>query len=444
MREVIVALIMLGMLSTCKTQESITSQPAESFQSFSEDGAWCWFSDPRAVYLNGKIYAGWVSSDGSIMVASYNEKTGEKKEVNIFSEFNKDDHANPSLLILPDKRIMVFFSAHSTLGRGETKAAITYATTKNPEDITAWEVQKRLEKNAEGPRKFCYNNPVMLSKENNRIYIFWRGGDWKPTFCYTDDFGKTWSTVFSLIKSSVSNYKRPYVKVSSNGEDEIHFAFTDGHPRVEALNSIYYMKYKDGKFYKANGDIIGTMDSLPIEHEECDIVYDAYAEYLETRNGVRGWIWDVAFRKDGNPVIAYAQLPEESSHDYFYASWDGKKWINSKICDAGAFFPRFEKLKDAREPEPHYSGGVYIDHENVDVVYYSRPIGDIFEIFKAETKDNGLTWKEQSITSNSKKDNVRPFAIRGAGEKAKSQVLWMYNETYTHYKDYDTRIKIDR
>jgi hypothetical protein len=443
MRAIVWALLTFGILSSCKTQESITNVPAESHTTFSEDGAWCWFSDPRAVHLNGKVYSGWVSTDGSIMVASYNEHTGETKEVNIFSKFNKDDHANPSFLILPDKRIMVFFSAHSTLGREEKEGAITYATSKNPEDITEWDIQKRLTKNAEGPRNFCYTNPVMLSEESNRIYIFWRGGDWKPTFCYTDDFGKTWSNVFSLIKSSENNYKRPYVKLSSNGKDEIHFAFTDGHPRGEALNNIYYLKYKAGEFYRANGDLVGTMESLPIEHEKCDMVYDAYKAYIATRNGVRAWIWDVAFDSEGTPVIAYAKLPEETNHEYWYAKWDGEQWINSKITSAGSYFPRYQKLKEAREPEPHYSGGVYIDHEDVNVVYYSRAVGDIFEIFKGETMDDGQTWKEIPITSKSEKDNVRPFAIRGAGDIAKSQVMWMYNENYSHYKVFNSRIKID-
>ena len=192
-RKILIIILVFAIGFQSYAQESTANKSSNAFKSFSEDGAWCWFSDPRAVYLNGKVYSGWVSADGSVMVASYNEKTGETKEVNIYPEFNKDDHANPSFLVLPDNRIMMFFSAHSTKGTGEKEAAITYATSKYPEDITEWQVQKRITQNAEGPRKFCYTNPVMLSEENNRIYIFWRGGDWKPTFCYSDDFGKTWS-----------------------------------------------------------------------------------------------------------------------------------------------------------------------------------------------------------------------------------------------------------
>ena len=83
-------------------QEVDGQNSGSSFKSFTDDGAWCWFSDPRAVSLNGTIYSGWVAADGSVMVASYNEKTEEITEVNMHPKFNKDDHANPSLLILPD------------------------------------------------------------------------------------------------------------------------------------------------------------------------------------------------------------------------------------------------------------------------------------------------------------------------------------------------------
>nr|MBX2875170.1 BNR repeat-containing protein [Saprospiraceae bacterium] len=149
------------------------AKPSQHFTSMSTDGAWCWFSDPRAVSLNQQIFAGWVTSDGSIMVGSYHEKTGVSKQVTLYPQFNKDDHANPSLIILPDNRLMVFFSAHSTRGRGEKEPAISYAITKRPADISEWEDLQRITQNAEGPRAFCYNNPVMLSEEDNRIYIFW-------------------------------------------------------------------------------------------------------------------------------------------------------------------------------------------------------------------------------------------------------------------------------
>ncbi len=430
-------------VSSQEKPDALVTNTAQHYKTLSTDGAWCWFSDPRAVYLNNKVYSGWVSADGSIMVGSYNEQTGETREVNLYPQFNKDDHANPSFLVLPDKRLMVFFSAHSVKGRGEKEPAISYATTKNPEDITEWEPLQRLTQNSEGDQGFCYTNPIMLSEENNRIYLFWRGADWKPTFSYSDDLGQTWSKVFSLMKSTELAEKRPYIKITSNGKDEIHFAFTDGHPRNEPLNSIYYLKYKAGKFTKADGTELGGMESLPLSHQATEMVYDAAADFKETAFAVRSWIWDVAVSNEGRPTIVYTKLPTESEHRYWYAQWTGTEWRNSKISNAGAWFTRYPKNKSQREPEPHYSGGVYLDHENTNTVYYSKPVGDIFEIFKAETADKGETWTETAITSHSKKDNVRPYAILGADKNAASQILWMMNDRYSGYWHYNAQIKLD-
>ncbi|TDA71253.1 BNR-4 repeat-containing protein, partial [Halomonas marinisediminis] len=69
---------------------------------------------------------------------------------------------------------------------------------------------------------------------------------------------------------------------------KIHFTFTDGHPRNEKNNSIYYTYYENGAFYKANGKKIKNIADLPLKPEELDIVYDA------KKGGAKAWNWDIA------------------------------------------------------------------------------------------------------------------------------------------------------
>src|SRR4030095_405510 len=55
---------------------------AEVYPSVTINGGWCWFSDPRAVYFEGKhkrTYIGWVTSSGDIVVAFYDH---ERREIN--------------------------------------------------------------------------------------------------------------------------------------------------------------------------------------------------------------------------------------------------------------------------------------------------------------------------------------------------------------------------
>src|SRR5687767_2866757 len=74
----------------------------ESYLSFTDNGAWCWFSDPRAIYFKGqhsRTYAGWVDSFGNIMVGFYDHDLKLIETKVLHKNLETDDHNNPSLLI---------------------------------------------------------------------------------------------------------------------------------------------------------------------------------------------------------------------------------------------------------------------------------------------------------------------------------------------------------
>jgi len=424
--------LMIGAASAFSTGPSRAFK-GEDYKSLSTDGAWCWFADPRAVYFKGageRIYAGWVDSRGSIWAGSLDMKTGQKIEANVHFEFEKDDHANPALLVLRDGRLAIFYSGHS----GAEDRWMRWRISKNTEDILEWGDELPLKTNTGGPRGTCYPNPFRLTKEKDRIYLFWRGGNFKPAVSWTDDL-KTWSQARTLVASDENSEVRPYTKFDSNGKDRIHIAFTDGHPRNEPTNGIYYACYRDGFFYRADGRKITDMAGLPIKHKDADPVYDA------NKTNVRSWIWDIAADGRDRPVIVYSRLPEETDHRYHYARWTGKKWEDREICAAGPWFP--ETPEGKKEPEPHYSGGVTLDHADPSIVYLSRKIKGVFEIEKWTTRDDGKTWKSEALTAGSAHNNVRPFVVRARPKNAEPRVLWMNVEKYVHYMDYRTAIKTD-
>lgn len=407
---------------------STSAQRAEDFKTVAEDGAWCWFSDPRAVYYKGiheRTYTGFVTSSGDIMVASEDHITGSEGKTLIYPKLQADDHVNPSLLILPDGRLMVFFTRHG--------GKVYYTTSEKPEEIGRFSNVDSLDLG----KMACYTNPVLLRNENNRIYLFFRGGyDWKPSFVTSDDYGETWSEPKTIVSKKINNiYNRPYTKIVSDGKSVIHFAFTDGHPRDENYNSIYYLKYESGNFFDAAGEKMGDLGNLPIEQEKLPRAYDG-----ETANQ-RAWIWDIAITGDGRPVIAYTTLPEETSHFYNWGIWTGKEWKNSRICKAGSAFPRFDRQKQDRDPEPHYSGGIVIDHNDPYRVYLSRPVNDRFEIEEWITADGGDSFSGRAVTSKSLKDNVRPVVVRNAPASLSPCVMWMHISHYEHYTNYSSAIK---
>lgn len=413
-----------------------TGNNSQSYRSFTFDGAWCWFSDPRAVYYEGehkRTYASWVDSHGDVIVGYFDHEKKEIKTVVLEDNFEKDDHVSPALLFTPESKLMVFFVKHSTAN------PIIQITMNNPEDISSWDKKELVlndEEKYEGYQgTYTYGSPVMLSKESNRIYLFWRGMDYKPNYSYSDDMGKSWSKgrIF-ILPERIYQLRRPYMKVASNGKDKIVFAFTDGHPRKENENSIYYMYYKDGALYNVEDKKIGSLGDKPMAPGEASIVYDAAI----TKQ--RAWIWDVALDEKENPVLVYAKFPNDTTHIYSYTKWNGEDWVTSDLINSGKWFPKTET--GTVEREPNYSGGIFIDHENTNEVYLSVNRDSVFEIEKW-INTGELNWKAELITKGSNKDNVRPFAVKNAKEENPLQVLWMQNTNYIHYTNYFASIKMN-
>lgn len=114
------ALLLCTSYSTLSAQKYNWDIPpyAEDYTFITNDGAWCWFSDPRAIYVDNKMFGGFVDKEGSIWAFSYDPATQKREQYKLSDKFNYDDHANPSVMALPDKRVAIFFSAH-----GGTKVA---------------------------------------------------------------------------------------------------------------------------------------------------------------------------------------------------------------------------------------------------------------------------------------------------------------------------------
>ena len=391
-------------------------------RTFADDGAWCWFQDPRAVHINhqfSRTTATWVTRSGVLQVGSYDHRTQETSLFALRSGWGADDHGSGSLLVLPDRRLMAFYAQHNGTG-------LYCRTTTQPEDIRAWGPEVTVT----NASRVTYSNPVYLRDEGT-VYVFWRDTDWKPTYSTSSD-GTIWSAPRTLIRDAgrAGNDIRPYLKVTSNGRSAIHFAFTDGHPRNESENSVYHFRYERQAFHASDGTSLGHIDSGPISPAAASPVYDGKAQ------ATPAWIWDLALDRDGNPVIAYTRLPHANDHRYHYARWTGKAWSDVQITPGGRWFPQTPALR--REREPHYSGGIALDDADPATAYLSRQVDGRFEIEKWTTPDGGASWEVVPITRDSSEDNVRPVIPRGRA-RSSELLLWMQGR-YVHYSDYETGI----
>ena len=379
-------------------------------------GAWCWFGDPRGVHYRGasnRTYLGWIDREGDIKVSSYDHTTRWRTTAVVRWGLEIDDHDNPSLHVLPGGRVMVFYSRHG----GDH---MYYRVTRRPEDVTSWGPERTIPTNSPGERGYTYPNPVSLKAEPAPLWLFWRGGNYHPTFSTSADGGDSWSKARTLIEQPG---QRPYVKYASNGRDQVHFAFTQSHPHRLNTN-IYYARYHRGAVRRADGSRIRSLAKLPLSPPEADKIYDTSR---------RSWVHDIALDSEGRPVIVFASFASKTEHYYHYARWTGRRWIQRPMVAAGGSFA------DGGE-EPYYSGGITLDHENPAVVHLSREVGGMHEIETWRTPDGGATWTQTAVTSGSSVENVRPVAPRGLRSFADDMsVVWMRGD-YEHWLTYRTNI----
>lgn len=437
----IIIFLVIIVFSNCsqkpkKGKKENNSVAENSICTFTDDGAWCWFSDPRSIYYSkDEIITGWVKKDGSVEVASLNLNSGKKEINTIFPQMQADDHNNPAFTILPNGNIFTMFTWHST------KKGVVSNTTTNGPDIHSFKGNVIFKPKTQDlfddfPREtYTYANPYVLKDENNRLFSFGRWIGFKPNLIISDDNGKTWKEQYVVISSEPFDpNNRPYVKYYSDGKSKIHLIFTDGHPRNEARNSVYYCYYENNAFWKVDGTKICDLSELPFTAKEASLVYKP------TETSGRAWIADIVV-KDEKPIILYSRYPKETDHRYHYAWYNSAAniWEDYEICKAGKWFPQTQKGTDEREP--HYMGNLILHPTKPNIVYLSRQVDSRFEIEKFETSNNGKTWRIIPITSNSNYDNVRPYIPRNQPENAKTIIMWMENKKYIHYTDFDSSIK---
>lgn len=428
----VVAQFLFGCVVPSEQETDNGSEAPYNIKTLATDGAWCWFSDPRAIYHLGekeKIYFGYINSRGDVLIGSRDIRSGETESFVLHDTLEIDDHNVPSILILPDGKLLAFYNEHN--------GDVFMRKSKGPEDISAWEEAKIVSKKTDEYR-YTYTHPVRLADENGRIYLIGRKvgptrsfEHWWLYFKYSDDEGQTWSEEVTLLDNE-GRRNPPYLKVATDHQSRIDFLFTDGHPKIGPDVSVYHMYYQADSIYQTNGASIAHRDQLPVAIRTVDRIYDASV------SNIRSWIWDIAL-KNGNPVITYARFPTEADHIYHYAYWQDDQWIDQEIVNSGSWMASLRQGDVVREA--HYSGGIVLDHQDPSHLYLSRDLSGKFEIEHRQLLSNGQ-WSSSLITENTTAHNVRPY-VAYQSPPGHALLLWM-SGSYRHYTDYATEIKLAR
>lgn len=394
----------------------------------SPEGAWCWFADPRAIRHDNpqkkinRTYVGYIDVHGNIKAMQYDFLKNEQVEVLIRSWFQPDDHNNPTFLVLPDDRVMVFYSRHTD------ERCFYYRISRKPGDLTTLGKEKRLETD----HNTTYPSPFILADDPEHIYLCWRGLKWHPTVAKlslpdSNDEVKFIKGPYQIVQSTGS---RPYAKYVSDGKDRIYMAYTTGHPDNESPNFLYfnYLDIRTMTLHDMKGARLAYLEQGPFPVNKSDGYVEQFPSTVVDNPQERDWVWQVATGKQGAPVIAFVRISEDKkSHEYYYGKWTGTSWQKTFLAKGGGHFHQTDNL------EMCYSGGMAIDPDNVNEVYCSVPVegrhGRVYELMKYRLDDAGNIVSAEAVTRDSEKNNVRPYLIQGSA-KTPLRLTWMYGDYY--------------
>jgi hypothetical protein len=415
---------------------------------FNENGAWCWYQDPRLVVdpvtntlLVSSIGAsegiGAEARAGDVDVVSYNLGDGTSSRFVLNHNFMpQDDHNAAALIIRPDGRYLAMYARHNH------ENFSYWRISTRPHDPSDWTKEQSFDwtpyiNKVDPTDHVTYSNLWYLTAER-RLYNFARGINHDPSIMVSDNQGDTWSFGGKLLTEDKLGYVNGYTKYASNGIDRIDFITTEHHPR-DFNNNIYHGYVNGGKLYDSFGKLINDDLANGKGHPQTELT-----KIFDVSNKISGetlshaWTMEVEVDSSGNPYAVIScranDVPDNSNygdHRFFYARFDGKQWNVFPLAKAG------DRLWDA---EQDYTGLAALDPSDPNVAYISTRVDprdgsslNNHEIFKGLTSDEGRTWNWTAITQNSNVDNLRPLVAAWDGNSA---VVW-FRGTMTRSQHYD-------
>src|SRR3972149_1378041 len=167
-----------------------------------DNGAWSWFMDERAMVADGKVIVGSVRAVGefrqgrhdpnwgNVELGVHDLDRGTTERVVLHPRLEQDDHNVPALLRLPDGRILAVYTRDAV----ERKVFHRYSPPGNPLEwgpIEEFETPGRISAPFSGDN-VTYSNLFRLS--SGRILNFFRGPGYDPNYLVSADDGRSWTS----------------------------------------------------------------------------------------------------------------------------------------------------------------------------------------------------------------------------------------------------------
>lgn len=420
------------LLCLAGAEEFAGAEEDASISVLMKQGGWCWYQDPRVIIHGEKLLIGSVEGNGSgnavVGVFDLKAKRPMGRTV-VHEDFDRDDHNAPVFYARPDGSVLTVYTRHN---RNKTHNYRISAVG----DPLAWGEELAYRHDYPDASNVTYMNLFPMQKEG-KLYNFFRGIQFNPSFITSTDHGTTWNEPTHFIQSELDGRHRPYARYAGNGTDTVHVCFTDGHPR-DFGNSIYYAAFREGNFFRVDGTLIKNLKADgPLRPGEAELIYKGGGG--PGRGGSlsalqSAWTSSIAIDSKGLPSIAYTLYISNTDHRYRIAQYDGSRWIDREVARAGGCL---------YDRESSYTGLIALDPLDPSTVVISTDVDPKtgvssdgkHEIYRAKVgiNDDVETIRWESVTRDSRMRNIRPVIVRDQDTRVIAWLRGTFN-TYTDYR----------
>lgn len=384
------------------------------------DGAWTHVSNPRAIYFNGDILTGSVSSTGAIRVTRHFGTTNAVQTSNIQASPGENNHHGASLLALHPSgtnggKILAAYSGHIGNGYARVGRVVNGVASFEPQGAALL---------TDG----TYVSLAQMNDSSYTVYYFCRRENDASTrpqrFFTSTNGGGSWSAGTDFF--TVTN-QRPYSVIKQTAANRVDFLVSTAHP-TEANASIYHFYFTvDGSgtrsWFKSDGTQIGTGDSeLPLTTADVTLVYDG--------SSVTSWPWDFALVGSTYYALYVTTANTYQDHTFYRATLSGGSWSSESITTGGAATD-----DSVVAAEASFSAGIVIDPANAAVVYLGKKYADGNIRLEQWTK-SGAWAKTADVSGDTSSVNMSPVVVKDAPT---TQILYL-SGGYNSFTDYSTGI----
>lgn len=359
-------------------------------------GGWTQIQDPKAFYYNGATYFAYApdtGSTGDIVVGKYVHSTGVTTTHVLASAYENppDNHSSPSVIVLPDGRLMVGAAHHAEV------TSPSFWVSTNPEDITSWNSPMTPDA-VIGAAQYTYI--VMYPMADGKVYVFYRdyiSGTNTGRLGYTTWDGVTLSnagwTGRKILYTGATGHVPYWRIISDPANDLIHVFVTDVEPDSSALGHFYF---------DIGAVMVHASDGTPLTWNGTSTLLD-WSD-ITLVQGATCWSWGASVDALGRPAaVIMRDVGSDNAIDV--ARWRSGAWqVDEVVASVGG-----------QVTGNQYASGAAIHHANPNLVYYAKKDGSHWEMFKARSVDDGATWSETQLTTGSTGDNLWPEVPHNAG-----------------------------